>query len=139
MTKFGRFSSKILPALEFFFRTDILLQNFRAKSVLMKMAHPRIPHYGKCPPPRMITSCLPACVEKLITLKPLLKGQRWDPVNVRCPPNLRNVGEKEIFSFFEFLHQQYMPCYKIKRKYPLVTNFEIIAIFEIDIFHMSAL
>ena len=44
------FPAKYHPDLEFFFKIDILLQNFWAKSIPRKMAHPRVPQHSKYPP-----------------------------------------------------------------------------------------
>ena len=41
--------AKYYPDLDTFFKIDILLQNFRAKSTSRKMAHPRIPQHSKYP------------------------------------------------------------------------------------------
>ena len=94
-------------------------------------------------PPRVVTSCVPAWVEKLITVKPLSRGQRWDPENVSSLQRLvsclefEKVRENEVFSIFRVFHQWYLPCYKTKRKCPLVTNFIIIAILEIGFSYVS--
>ena len=98
----------------------------------MKMAHARIPHYGKSPPPRVVTSCVPTCDEKLITVKPLSRGQRWGHENVSllgsCPPcrgwfpaqNLRKVGENETFAFFRVWISKIYPVIEQKENIHLL-------------------